>query len=92
MTPEQIAAWARQAASSAASSGREYADCISPTFLARFAALVAAHERERCRSACIAVNESAAEAASAAKPHESTYVDGYQDAAIDCDEAIRNLA
>lgn len=44
-------------------------------------------ERDACRDACMSVNADAEYAAKA--KDATTYKDGYQDAAIDCDEAIR---
>lgn len=51
-----------------------------------------AAERERCRAACLSVNGDAEEAANSSDVtlfDSDSYIAGYQDAAIDCDEAIR---
>lgn len=87
MTPEQIAEWARMA-------GDDWESTLpsDKAFLARFAELVAAHEREQCRAACIDVNLHADAARKAAESYERPYIDGYQAAAIDCVEAIRATA
>lgn len=50
-------------------------------------------ERERCRTACLSVNEDAENVASLADVahfDRASYIAGYQDAAVDCDEAIRS--
>jgi hypothetical protein len=45
---------------------------------------------DECRAACMAVGSHAAEAAKA--KDATDYIAGYQDAAVDCDEALRELA
>lgn len=46
-------------------------------------------DAEKVREAILAVAANAHEAAKAKDAHE--YIDGYQDAVVDCDEAIRDL-
>lgn len=58
--------------------------------LERFAALVV----EECRKTCLSVSEDANEAAQqpdVAHLDKFAYSDGYCDACVDCDEALRSL-
>lgn len=71
--------------------GTREADEMWQELQACVARLVAA-EREACRADCISVNKDAREASmkrDVLSFHNESYVAGYQDAAIDCDEAIR---
>jgi dGTP triphosphohydrolase len=45
---------------------------------------------EECRAACLSVGSDAHEAAQA--KDATDYIAGYQDASVDCDEALRDLS
>ena len=63
-------------------------NCGNETFV-RFAALVAAAERERCAKVC---EEHAADKNPPYKEYEDTYMDGWLDASNECTFAIRYLS
>lgn len=69
-----------------------HADGVLTADLLAFAELVAQAERERCREICLEVNKGALEASESSDVRHydaPSYMAGYQDAAVDCDEAIR---
>ncbi len=86
MNRDEIIRMAREAGGYPAAATDRALLLFSESHLERFAALVAAHEREACARVC---EEECADPDDQFKNYEDTHTDGWQDGCNSCAAAIR---